>query len=157
MKIKKIIILGFVILVAGAVIILFWPRDNIQKLAPVAVLDPADRTYVRLSLFNTMPDKISLEIPEDWEGSYRVKDSGNLARIFFIEEASEWDLLTFKQFDQFEWENNQDKNWQKIRDDKGLIIAYKLSTDENVGLDQMSTYNNMLADIPSLLKSMKVR
>ena len=157
MKIKKIIILVFVILVVGAAIILFWPKDNVNEPVLVAVRDAADRTYVRLSLFNTMPNKISLEIPEDWEGSYRVKDSGNLARIFFIEEADEWELISFKQFSQSEWRNNKDKNWQLISEDNKLIIAYKLSTGKDLGLDQMPTYNNMLVDIPALLKSIKIR
>ncbi len=141
----------------GAAIILFWPKDNVKEPAPVAVRDVADRSYVRLSLFNTMSNKISLEIPEDWEGSYRVKDSGNLARIFFIDGRDGWELLSFKQFSQGEWASNQDKNWQKIRDDNELIIAYKLSTGEGLGLDQVSTYNNMLFDIQGLLESIKIR
>ncbi|MCK5211153.1 hypothetical protein KAJ89_00465 [Candidatus Parcubacteria bacterium] len=159
MEIKKIkiIILGFVILVVGAAIILFWPKDNVKEPVPVAVRDAADRTYVRLSLFNTMPNKISLEIPEDWEGSYRVKDGGNLARIFFIQGAGEWELLLFKQFSQSQWVSNMDKNWQKILENNELIVAYILSTGEGISLAQMSEFNNMRADVSALLKSIKMR
>ncbi len=154
---KKIFILVFFILVATAVIFLFCLKDNIQESAPTAVLNPDDRGYVRLSLFNTLPDKISLQIPEDWEGSYRVKDNGNLANIFFIDGPDEWELLSFKQFSQSEWEKNFDKNWQKIMEDNGLIIAYKLSTGGDISSYQMSKFNNMRADVSGLLKSIKIR
>lgn len=160
MKIKKIKILVLVfstLVLIGAIIILFWPKDNVQELVPVVVRDLADREYVRLSLFNTLANKISLEIPEDWEGSYRVKDSGNLARIFFIEEANEWELISFKQFSQSEWQSNEDKNWQKILENNELIVAYILSTGEDIGLAQMSEFNNMRADVSDLLKSIKMR
>ncbi|MCK5061394.1 hypothetical protein KAR28_02495 [Candidatus Parcubacteria bacterium] len=130
-------------------------KETIKGLALNNV--PADRKYVRLSLFNTLPDKISLQIPEDWEGSYRVKDNGNLANIFFIDGPEEWELLSFKQFSQFEWENNLDKNWQKIMEDNGLIIVYKLSTGEGVNLEQMNKFNQMRRDIELMIQSIKIR
>ena len=156
-KIKIIVIIVFLILVVGAVIILLTPKDNTEEPVLTSVIDIADRKYVRLSLFNTMPYKISLEIPEDWEGSYRVKDSGNLARIFFIKGRDGWELLSFKQFSQSEWASNQDKNWQKILENNELIVAYTLSTGEDIGLAQMSEFNNMRADVSDLLKSIKIR
>jgi len=154
---KIIVIIVFLILVVGAVIILLNPKDNTEEPVFTAVLDYADRKYVRLSLFNTMPNKISLEIPEDWEGSYRVKDSGNVAKIFFIDGKDGWELLSFKVFDQSEWEDNTHKNWQKILENNELVVAYILSTGEDVGLAQKSEFNNMRADVLALLKSIKLR
>lgn len=156
-KIKIIVIIVFLILAVGAVIILLIPKDNTEEPVPTAVLDSANRAYVRLSLFNTMSDKISLEIPEDWEGNYRIKDNGNLVKIYYIKGVDGWDLLSFKQFDLVEWESNQDKNWQKAVENKKIIVAYKLSTGEDIGIEQMSKFNNMRADVSGLLKSIKLR
>ena len=156
---RKVILLIIVLLSLAIVIGLFFKvcQDKVGNKELTINKGLIDRGYVRLSLFNTLPDKISLQIPEDWEGSYRVKDNGNLANIFFIDGPDEWELLSFKQFSQSEWEKNLDKNWQKIMEDNGLIIVYKLSTGGDISSYQMSKFNNMCADVPGMLKSIKIR
>ena len=89
-KVKKIGILLIFLLLVVVSFFIFNKDNRDQEVAIVVVeeeifnCDSID--YSRISLFNSTKDRVSLNIPANWEGNYRLKEEGEQAIFYYLAE-----------------------------------------------------------------------
>ncbi len=87
---KKVIIISFIIIFLLLAVFLFFvlnKKNELDKL-PIEkkVFDCDSINYSRISFFNTSKNRVSLNIPESWEGNYRLKEEGNEAVFYYLQD-----------------------------------------------------------------------
>ena len=70
--------------------------------------------YSRISFFNTHETRASLAIPEEWEGKYRMKETGNQVTFYYIGDSSkELELFSIIYYEYNEWENRKNSTGRR--------------------------------------------
>ena len=90
MKINKkivVLLIIFVLLAIGAFFILNKNNKSVELIDFVGdeeVFYCDSLNYSRLSFFNGSKDRVSLNIPEAWEGNYRLREEGDKAVFYHL-------------------------------------------------------------------------
>ena len=87
MKIKSLVVLIVILLLCVVIFFIFNKNNNIDLDRTVVEEDAFDcdsLNYSRISFFNTTDDRASLNVPESWEGNYRLKEEGNKAIFYYL-------------------------------------------------------------------------
>lgn len=99
-----------------------------ETVAEKKIFDCDSIDYSRLSLFNATKDRVSLNIPESWEGKYRLKEEGNKAIFYYLLEsgsANEMFVIN-KKIES----SNDDKVVCEKEDLKVVLDIYDLESEE---------------------------
>jgi hypothetical protein len=87
---QKIAILFFLLLLtAVAFVVSFYIFRNQAKPGGDEInnaenLDFSAINYSRVSFFNSSPDRATMNIPEKWEGSYRLQEEGERVGFYYL-------------------------------------------------------------------------
>lgn len=125
---KKIYYFIFTILVVAliaAALIIVTKSNKEDRVAEKKSKEVAEAVeeikYSRLTFFNLMPIRASMNIPEDWEGKYRLRDQGAVARLYYIGEAPlEAGLMDLKIYGESDWDKKE-KIVQRLRSQESMI------------------------------------
>jgi len=87
MKKNKGIVIALIVFLLLIVTIFFIFNKN-SKPEEIVVeeksFDCDSLNYSRVSFFNITKDRVSLNIPESWEGNYRLREDGNKAVFYYL-------------------------------------------------------------------------
>lgn len=116
------------------------------------------KNYSRVSLFASSNERISLAIPENWEGNYRIKESGNKAVFLYIEKPEDIkEIFYIKKYKDEEWSEAQNNiSEQEFYREDTYIYVYSLSTGESESDIQKNNFLKMRKEIDKVIHSIKV-
>jgi len=145
MKNKKIIILSlvFLLIIAVSFFIFNGDKKNEKNIVEKKYFDCESVKYSRISFFNTEEDRVSLNIPESWEGNYRLKEEGNRAMFYFLND----DGSANKIFSINKEKTESDDVICKKGDLKYTLNIYDLKPEEN--------YLNIVDTLDCVISSIK--
>ena len=90
MKITKGIVVLFIAFLLLIVVSFFIFNKNnkgqeiVEVVVEEEIFDCDSIDYSRISLFNASKDRVSLNIPANWEGNYRLKEEGSQAIFYYL-------------------------------------------------------------------------
>ncbi len=146
---RKIGILLIIFLLLAVVIFFIMNRNNNSNSSEVAVekkiFDCDSINYSRLSFFNATNDRISLNIPESWEGNYRLKEEGNNAIFYYLSKDGSASKMfgISKKIDS----NDSEKIICEKEDSKFILDIYDLELGQN--------YNKTIDNLDCVIRSIK--
>lgn len=111
--------------------------------------------YSRPTFFSTPSARISVAIPDYWEGKYRYIERGNKIEFLYINNIIEPEPLMSIYF--YEKKNVPQDVYGAIKffDKNNFIYYYKLSTTVSSKLDTDRDFLLMKSDLSDILKSIK--
>lgn len=128
-------------------------RDNrLIKDQPVKTLP----NFSRISFFNTQIIKVSLAIPDYWEGLYRVREEGRVLKIFYIGQAPVEDLLFSVKLLNIDKDIIPNDAWEIYNNGEDVLVYY-LSTDRDEKKQTSQEYKNMSNDVFNIIESIKIK
>lgn len=124
----------------------------------IVELDPSKMS--RVTFFNATKDRVSLAIPEWWEGNYRMKESGNYATFSYIDsQGSSKDLFTVTRYPNNEWREEDGQNKvnkeEKVLKKQNTVYTFYLSTVPNNDKDLGPEYAQMREEISLIIRTIK--
>lgn len=164
-KVIKIILL---FIVFGVVFMVFLRYENIGKQEKseelkirekaIVELDPSKMS--RISFFNASADRVSLAVPEWWEGKYRLKESGDSASFSYIDKAGEsQEFFIIKKYPNSSWQDNdpahENSKESKILKKKNTDFSYYLSPDISADKAQEKEFFQMLDELKLVVQTIK--
>ncbi len=123
----------------------------------IVELDPNKMS--RITFFNTSKDRVSLAIPEWWEGKYRLKEEGNVARFGYIDVLGKYNkLFVIKKYPDYSWEegdNQRNGREEKILKKQNTVYTYFLSTEKHESELQTKEYLEMQGEVKLIIRTIK--
>lgn len=119
---------------------------GVEDMTPLSVASSSQmligRETARLSLFVGTAYAITLAVPAEWEGHYRVRDGANRAEIFFLSHGQSWPLL----------ELSLSAQGKKLAEKGGQTIYFKVHEKINSPLlDRDKDYGRIREELPAVL------
>lgn len=153
---KKYITISIIIIATAWLLFFYFTNNQDEVVVKEEPVFSSETKFSRISFFNSKNIKASLEIPENWEGSYRLKESGEeVIFLSIVNPETPQELFRIKKFAMDKWqvENN---GWQFLLEKNKNIFAYKLSTAITGKNENNKKYNEMLNQSSEILKRFKV-
>ncbi|MCK5416499.1 hypothetical protein KAI92_03670 [Candidatus Parcubacteria bacterium] len=162
---KKILL--FLILLLAVIFLLlhffyFKNKDvaNQENIFPIVnKQEIKNRKYSRITFFNLNEKaKSSLAIPEDWEGKYRLKESGNeIVFSYIVNPLESYNIFSISYYDIDEWKQS---GTLKIMEKNDYIFEYDinhLDKIEDIDIKDINydDYMFMINDVDEIVKSIK--
>lgn len=110
------------------------------------------QSYSRVSLFNAQKARVSLAIPDYWEGNYRVKESGGTANFYFIAQGQETKMFALHLDSAAPSEIGDNKT--ALGEKSGFTLSYELFAMD--GQDQDQLLRQMAKDREEVVKSFRI-
>lgn len=166
-KLKIITIFIVVILPAAAVLFVFNLKKESAneigseevKLREKAITELDPDKMSRITLFNSDQDRISLAIPEWWEGKYRLKEAGSEAIFSYIDkEGASTGLFTIKKYVPDDWGVTSRENRpaeEAVLQKSDYVYTYFLSTVKQADDVSDKEYGQMLSEVELVIKTLK--
>lgn len=119
---------------------------TIEDMTPLSAASSSQallgRETARLSLFVGTTYALTLAVPVEWEGHYRVRDGANRAEIFFLSRGQSWPLL----------ELSLGSKGNKLAEKGGQNIYFKVHERINSPLlDRDEYYERIRQELPAVL------
>jgi len=114
------------------------------------------RQFSRLSFFLSGPVNASLAMPEDWEGKYRKKESGNRMTIMFIRPELEIPLFAVRYYSEDEWAKNKGAKEIEVEKEAEFIFAYETFADNPTKEEDVAAFVKMRGEVKNIMASLKV-
>ncbi len=144
-KLIPIILIIFLLLLAVSLFLVLNKKNESDKvLVEKEVFDCDSVNYSRISFFNNSKDRASLNIPESWEGNYRLKEEAGEAVFYHLQE----DGGISKIFGISKKEGSEISNVICRKENLKYIINIS-------NLEAMQNYNNIIDPLDCIIKSIK--
>lgn len=150
MRKNIVIIISLLILLLCLSLFYYVTNDKTKIIAeaPKTSLSEQAEAYSRISFFNSSPARVSLAIPESWEGNYRLETKNEQVNFLFIGEPNKIiKLFDIKYILQRDWPQ-QDFGQEFFRK-KAYVYVYNL--EQNKGLSEQ--YEKMYGQIKNIISS----
>ena len=109
MKIKFLIAI-IILLLCTTAFFIFNKNKNLgldETITEEKLFDCDSISYSRISFFNGSKDSASLNIPESWEGNYRLKEEGDRAIFYYLsEDGSASEMFSINKKGDINWVND---------------------------------------------------
>jgi hypothetical protein len=165
---KKIIIGGLIFLVISFVFLFIFNKENTElvvkneetKIREKAIIELDPQKMSRISFFNSSKDRVSLAIPEWWEGKYRINEIGDSVVFVYIDSFGKSQILfVIKKYLDDIWEEDNDAgrniNEVKFLKKQNIVSSYFLSTDDDSNSYFEKDYRQMKNEIKLVIKTIK--
>jgi len=156
---EKVKIKYLILLVVFLIFAWIFIRDDGGDKAAVEISPAPEeqqvRTYSRISFFHSRPVKASLSIPEDWEGEYRMKESGDKVNFYYIGDPGK-EILLFRINSANKDDYDEREGYHHIVEKGDYVFNYELSTDNLDGVDNKEEYELMAGEVIDIISSFKV-
>lgn len=110
------------------------------------------KSYSRVSLFNTQKVRVSLAVPDYWEGNYRIKESGQTVFFYYIGSGEE--IKMFAIHLELGAPAPTAENRLVLEDGPGFALSYELFAQP--GLNENPIFTQMAKDRDGVIKSRKI-
>jgi len=152
-KIVLVSIIGVGLLLSG--LILWYKKTSkiVEDADTVEQQTPLPPKFSRITFFHASKPICTLAIPENWEGKYRLQDSGGVAKFLYIKEADNPELFYFKKYKKNEKINSETE--RKVFENKSSVYVVSLSTQNVDKFVNKNEFVKMTKDFDEVLKSFK--
>ncbi len=161
MKVRKIIILLIIVVLFFGLMFFVDNNDGDEIFAEdknIYQIDKEieDRKFSRITFFNLNKEmRSSLAIPEDWEGRYRVKESGNkITFSYVVDPVVSYEIFSLRYVPREDWNSNEIGSTEIIEKEKN-IVYYVLGDNINISQELKNDLQLMRNDIEEIVDSFK--
>jgi len=149
-KYKILLSLFLAVIILGSSYFLFFNKKD-EGIKEKKQVEKKELIFSRINFFLSKENKASINIPNYWEGNYRMSETGNRVDFIYLKKGIESGNIF--SIEMIKKSNHDLNNKEKVlfENEKYYYIFIKSTTVSNDNL-----YKSMNNDIQTLLKSFKV-
>ncbi len=146
----KILIFLFAVVIAFASVFVFSDKEE-KEFTDKIIIEENKYTFSRLNIFLKKEEKASINIPDYWEGNYRIREDGRVANFIYLKEGTEiGNIFSIEMLRKEDYDSSIDE--EIISESENFYFLYYLDK----GDDKDQLFTGMQNDVQLMLKSFKV-
>lgn len=152
---NKNLVIFLLVLLVVLVFVFFIVKREKEIIAPIKENKEVVRNFSRITFFNSNSKiKSSLAIPEDWEGKYRIKESGGKVEFSYIadpEKSYKFFEVGYSDLNEYE----KSDSFLDITEKNGYIFYYRILKEDGPEGGTKDGYLKMIDDLKVVVDSFR--